>query len=130
MNWRQYVREHLPPLNVSAEREMEIVDELAVQLETTFDRAKAHGATEEEAMRRARAEVPDWDALARTLGRIERPFTQPPAAGAGSGGFMTGLIQDLRYAVRALEARAGLCRRVDHHARARHCRDDDRLFDR
>jgi putative ABC transport system permease protein len=107
MNWREYVRKHLPPLNVSAEREIEIVDELAVQLETTFDRAKARGATEEEAMRRAQAEVPDWDSLARTLGRIERPFTQPLAAGAGSGGFMTGLIQDLRYAVRALKRAPG-----------------------
>ncbi len=107
MNWRHYVREQLPPLNVSAEREMEIVDELAVQLETTFERAKANGATEAEAMRRARAEVPDWQALARTLGRIERPFTQPLAAGASSGGPMTGVIQDLRYAVRALKRAPG-----------------------
>ena len=65
MDWRHYVRAHLPPLNVSAEREIEIVDELAGQLETTFERARANGATEEEAMRRARAEVPDWDALAQ-----------------------------------------------------------------
>ena len=36
MNWRHYVRAHLPPLNVPAERESEIVDELAVQLETTL----------------------------------------------------------------------------------------------
>ena len=107
MNWRRYVREHLPPLNVSAEREIEIVDELAVQLETTFDRARANGATEDEAMQRARAEVPDWNALANTLGRIERPFTPSLAAGAGSGGLMTGLIQDLRYAVRALKRAPG-----------------------
>ncbi len=107
MDWRHYVREHLPPLNVSAEREIEIVDELAGQLETTFERARANGATEDEAMRRARAEVPDWDALAQTLGRIERPFAHPLAAGASSGGLMTGLIQDLRYAVRALKRAPG-----------------------
>ena len=107
MNWRHHVRKQLPPLEVSAERESEIVDELAVQLETTFDRAKAHGATDDEAMRRAQAEVPDWRALARTLGRIERPYTPPPAAGAGSGAPMTGLIQDLRYAVRALKRAPG-----------------------
>ncbi len=41
MNWRDYVREHLPPLDVPAERESEIVDELAGQLEATFDRARA-----------------------------------------------------------------------------------------
>jgi putative ABC transport system permease protein len=107
IDWRRYVREHLPPLDVPAEREMEIVDELAVQLETTFDRAKANGATAEEAMRRARAEVPDWAALAQTLGRIEQPFTQPLAAGASSGGLMTGLVQDLRSAVRALKRAPG-----------------------
>ena len=107
MDWRRHVRDHLPSLNVSAERESEIVDELAVQLETTFDRARVNGETEEAAMRRALAEVPDWPALANTLGRIERPFTPPLAAGASSGGFMTGLVQDLRYAVRALKRAPG-----------------------
>lgn len=107
MNWRAYVHEHLPRLDVSPEREIEIVDELAGQLEATFERARAAGAREDEAMARAVAEVPDWKALAATLGRIERPYIPPPAAGAGSGGVMTGFIQDLRYAVRALRRAPG-----------------------
>ena len=107
MNWRRYVREQLPPLDVSAEREAEIVDELAMQLEATFDRARANGEPEEAAIKRALAEVPDWNALAHTLGRIEQPHTPPPAAGAGSGGIMTGLVQDLRYAARALKRAPG-----------------------
>lgn len=40
MDWRRYVRSHLPPLDVPAEREIEIIEELAVQLETTFERAR------------------------------------------------------------------------------------------
>jgi hypothetical protein len=32
-DWRRYVRDRLPPLDFSAEREIEIVDELALQLE-------------------------------------------------------------------------------------------------
>ena len=56
---------------------------------------------------RAEAEVPDWQALAHTLGRIERPHIQPAAAGAGSGGFMTGWAQDIRYALRALKRAPG-----------------------
>ena len=107
MNFRHYVREHLPPLNVSPERETEIVEELAVQLETIYDRARANGAGDADAMQRALAEIPDWQALAKTLARIERPPTPSPVAGAGSGGFMTGFAQDLRYATRALKRAPG-----------------------
>ncbi len=53
MNWRHYVREHLPPLNVSAERETEIVDELAMQLESVYERERGRGSAHEEAMARA-----------------------------------------------------------------------------
>ena len=41
INWRRYVRSQLPPLEVSAEREIEIVEELAVQLESTYERARS-----------------------------------------------------------------------------------------
>ena len=102
MNWRAYVRERLPHLDVAAEREVEIIEELAGQLEAIYERAKAGGANEAEALQRARAEIPDFHTLARTLGRIERPYVSPLVTGAGSGGFMTGFVQDLRYAVRGL----------------------------
>jgi hypothetical protein len=107
MNWRQYVRSQLPALHVSAERETEIVEELAVQLESTYERARANGAGDDEARHIALAEIPDWPSFANTLARIERPHQQPPAAGAGPGGIMTGLIQDLRYAFRALKRAPG-----------------------
>ena len=107
MNWRHYVRSHLPALTVSAEREVEIVEELAVQLESIYERARTGGATDDEAMRLAAAEVPDWAAFARTVGGIEKPYVQPPTAGAVSGGFMTGFLQDIRYALRALKRAPG-----------------------
>jgi len=107
MNWRHYVRSHLPMLDASPERENEIVEELAVQLESTYERARANGASEADARQLAMTEVTDWSAFARTVATIERPYQQPPAAGAGPGGIMTGLIQDLRYALRALKRAPG-----------------------
>jgi putative ABC transport system permease protein len=107
MDWRRHVRAHLPPLDVSAERESEIVEELAIQLESTYDKARANGADDRAAIARARAEVPDWQVLARTLGRIEHPTPPPPVPGAANGGVMTGVVQDLRYALRALRRAPG-----------------------
>ncbi len=102
MEWKKHVRSHLPALNVPPEREIEIVDELAAQLEATYLRAQSAGASEASARSRAEAEVPDWPALARTLGRIERRAPPSSAPGATHGGFMTGLLQDVRYARRGL----------------------------
>ncbi len=107
MDWRRYVRSRLPALNTSAEREAEVVEELAIQLAAIYDRARANGATESEARASADAEVPDWQALADTLGRIEQRYVPPVAAGAGTGGIMTGLVQDVRYAIRALKHAPG-----------------------
>jgi putative ABC transport system permease protein len=103
-SWRAYVRSHLPPLDISPEREIEIVDELALQLEAAYDTAINRGATTAEAHQAALAEVPDWHALAKTLAHIERPLVSrvPPAVRPTSGGLMSGLIQDIRYAYRGL----------------------------
>src|SRR5262245_59291437 len=62
--WRDCVRARLRPLDVRAERESEIVEELADQLEAAYEAARAEGRTDAEAMDRAHAEVPDWEALA------------------------------------------------------------------
>jgi predicted permease len=105
--WRRHVRAHLPPLHVSSEREIEIIDELAAQLEEAYLRAKSTGASEQSALACAEAEVPDWQALARTLSRIEQHVAPPPPIGDPHGGFMTGLAQDLRHACRGLSRARG-----------------------
>ena len=71
IDWRSYVRNHLGALNVRAERESEIVDELALQLEAAYDTALRSGCDRDEAMHQAASEVPDWQALARELAHIE-----------------------------------------------------------
>ncbi len=102
MDWRAYVRRRLPLIAAAAERESEIVDELAIQLETIYERERRGGATDEDAMRAAEAEVPDWHALARTLTAIEPRRSGPPVPGHHRGGFMNGFIGDLRFSLRSL----------------------------
>jgi hypothetical protein len=76
IDWKRYVREHLPRLDVRAEREAEIVDELALQLEAAYDTALAEGAPDVEAIKCAIGEVPDWQALT-TSSRLKRGFLRP-----------------------------------------------------
>ena len=42
-DWKKYVREHLPPLALSSERELEIVEELAQHLEGVYEEVLARG---------------------------------------------------------------------------------------
>jgi putative ABC transport system permease protein len=107
MDWRRYVRSRLPRLETSAEREIEIVEELAGQLEAVYQRALARGASPGDARAAAEAEVPDWNAFARAVRRTSRPPRLSPAPGAGGGGIMTGFVQDSRYALRALARAPG-----------------------
>ena len=106
--WRTDVRARLRALNVRAERESEIVEELANQLEATYEAARAEGRTDAEAMDRAHAEVPDWEAFATTIERIESPSRVVTADKAAHRGFrMANLLQDFRYAFRSLSRTPG-----------------------
>jgi len=102
IDWRAHVRRRLPRLAAPPEREIEIVDELAIQLESTYERARQLGASHDAAMAAVEAEVPDWTALASTLIAIEPAPRTPPAPGSPTGGIMTGFIGDLRFAIRTL----------------------------
>lgn len=92
--WRQYVRARLPRLDIPPERELEIVDELALQLEAAYDAARARGLDEADAIRGAEAEVPDWQTFASSVTFIERPILTTPAA-IQHGGPMRGFARDL-----------------------------------
>jgi predicted permease len=107
-DFRQYVRGRLPALHTRPEREIEIVDEIALQLEAAYSAARSRGASEAEAMAAASREVTDWHALAADLRRVERPHAAGALPGAGTGGLMTGFAGDVRYAVRGLFRTPGL----------------------
>lgn len=107
MDWRQHVRAHLPPLGVAPEREIEIVEEIAVQLEGAYERARREGATPDHALARANEEVPDWSALARVLQQIEHAPPRGAVAGDPAASILTGWGADVRYACRVLARAPG-----------------------
>jgi macrolide transport system ATP-binding/permease protein len=80
-NWNQIVREHLAVLRLPPEREIEIVEELALHMETVYEAARAAGLSVTEAKARALQSY-DWRLLECELSRVEQPLTarvlQPP----------------------------------------------------
>jgi predicted permease len=94
-DWHAYVRSRLPALDIPPERELEIVDELALQLEAAYDAAIARGLERDAALRSAESEIPDWRALAASLTHIERPVFSPSPATTPHGGPMRGFVRDL-----------------------------------
>ncbi len=103
-DWRAYVRRRLPDLEIGPEREIEIVEELALQLEAAYDAALAAGADPTAARQAAAAEIPDWRAFASSVTRIERRHFSVSIASPPAGGFMRGFLRD------AARACASLCR--------------------
>jgi len=99
-DWNAYVRERLP-LGLRAERELEIVQELAQLLEQTYAEQIAAGRSHEEALRKAEARIGSWTGLAGEIASAEsqsKPLEPPPAR----MNWFAGLRHDLLYAFRFL----------------------------
>ncbi len=117
-DWLAFVRQRLPPLALRPEREAEIAEEIALQLDQTYRAALVRGGSEPEARARAEADVADWPAMADDIRRAEHPlasripgrppFPEPPTLGASRGAPMSDLWHDLRYAFRSLARSPGL----------------------
>src|SRR5262249_15974812 len=60
-----------------SEREMEIADEMALHLESVYEDALNEGASEAEAVNRAKAHIKDWLVLESDLIRSKRPVSGP-----------------------------------------------------
>src|SRR5215468_8487634 len=70
-NWNHIVREHLAALRLPPEREIEIVEEMALHMEAAYEDALADGLSETEAEARA-AQGYDWRLLECELSRAEQ----------------------------------------------------------
>ncbi len=106
------MREHLAVLRLPPEREIEIVEELALHLESAYEAALADGLSEAEAEARA-AQGYDWQLLEYELSRAEQPLAtramQPPLEliERKRGMRMESFIQDLRFGARMLMKQPG-----------------------
>ena len=71
-DWTEYVRRNLRLRGFRPEREAEIVEEVARQLEDAYTEALRLGASEQRAGEIARRHIGDWDALAHELEEAQR----------------------------------------------------------
>src|SRR5579864_9522825 len=122
-DWKQYVREHLPPLGLSGAREQEIVEEIAQQLDDAHSEAISRGLSHQQAEAHAIAQIADWNSLARDIRRAEQPVAEKVSAGfpenwreamheenirrRRGGNMFADIFQDLRYAFRVLSKTPG-----------------------
>jgi macrolide transport system ATP-binding/permease protein len=106
-NWNHIVREHLAVLRLPPEREIEIVEELALHLEAAYEDALADGLSKTEAEARA-VQGYDWRFLECEVRLGEQPLTaramQPSLEliERRGGMRMESLLQDLRFGVQML----------------------------
>src|SRR5262245_57575890 len=111
-NWNHIVREHLAVLRLPPEREIEIVEELALHLEAAYEDALAAGLSETEAEART-VQSYDWRLLECELSRAEQPLAaralQPSLEliERKGGMRMESFIQDLRFSVRTFVKQPG-----------------------
>ncbi|MPY89686.1 MAG: FtsX-like permease family protein [Luteitalea sp.] len=118
MDFRPYVREHLPPLMIA--REAEIVEELAQHLDEIYGEARDAGLDHGAAFARAVGALPAAaDDLARALrtasttppgrvaDRLRAKLDEPVPPSAGAFPMFSDLLRDVRYAVRTFVREPG-----------------------
>ncbi len=111
-DWRALVRARVAALGLDPARELELVEELAQELEDRYTSAVREGQSPADAFAASSRELDD-EALVREIALAMRPAPAAnhpdltPAVGRG-GRLMIGFLQDLRYGVRLLWRSPGL----------------------
>jgi putative ABC transport system permease protein len=111
-DWEQFVRKNLRLTSVEPERETEIVQELAQQIDDAYRDALRRSLSEQEAARFAGRQVTDWNALARELASSPRGAVPPlrrweDRAGSAAGkqmrwSWIAGAGRDVLFALRMM----------------------------
>jgi putative ABC transport system permease protein len=101
-DWKSEVSARLRGMNLTPEREMEIIEELSQHLEDRYQELLARGVQEPQAYQTAIEELQVHE-LIRNLRRSEKPYVESVPLGSEKGGSFFGTVwQDIRYAGRVL----------------------------
>ncbi len=117
-DWPAYVRERLQLGELRPEREGEIVEEVARQLEDAYEDALGRGLDEKQAQADAAEHITDWDALAAelresptgrmpALDRLIERAAERRAARTGMLGLFAGVWRDFFYGMKLLAKSRG-----------------------
>jgi predicted permease len=118
-DWTAYVRRRLSLPALRREREAEIVEDLARQLDEAYREALGGGATEAEARAHAERHVANWDELSRQIGasargrlsaadRWQQHADDRVIASQGRRSLIAEVRQDLFYAWRVMRQSPGV----------------------
>jgi predicted permease len=117
-DWGQYVRQNLRLSGLKVEREAEVIEDLAQQLEDAYAEALRSGLSPSQAEAAAEKHINDWPALAKQLecsrvGResamsaIQNRLEDRDITIHGKFSLFSGFVQDIHYGLRMLARSPG-----------------------
>jgi putative ABC transport system permease protein len=108
-DFKSEIRACIAGLNLSAEREAEIVEELSQHLDEQYEYAISRGASEEEAKRGALEGLTLPDSLGDELKSVERrrPLRRATLGANTRSNMLVGVVDDIRFGVRMLAKKPG-----------------------